>query len=60
MAPGRALEGSGVKMRAEVSKRSYEEAIECALLQNGPDACSRWPPSVREAGLAYGEVLLGG
>jgi type I restriction enzyme R subunit len=47
-------------MRADVSERSLEEAIECALLQNGPDACAGERPSVREAGPAYGEALLGG
>ena len=26
-------------MSPEISERSFEEAIECALLQHGPDAC---------------------
>ena len=26
-------------MSPEVSERSFEEAIECGLLQDGPDAC---------------------
>jgi len=26
-------------MSPEVSERSFEEAIECGLLQHGPDAC---------------------
>jgi hypothetical protein len=27
-------------MSVEVSERSFEEAIECGLLQHGPDACA--------------------
>ncbi len=26
-------------MVVEISERKFEEAIECALIQNGPDAC---------------------
>ena len=26
-------------MTSEISERSFEETIECALLQNGPEAC---------------------
>ncbi len=31
-------------MRPEISERSFEEAIECGLLQHGPDACEEAPP----------------
>jgi hypothetical protein len=30
----------------EISERSFEEAIECALLQHGPDACAGGPTGV--------------
>lgn len=35
-------------MRPEISERSFELAIECALLQHGPDACAG-DTEVREA-----------
>jgi len=47
-------------MTVEVSERSFEDAIECALLQSGPDACERGVRVTRETGPAYGESLLGG
>ena len=28
-------------MSVQISERSFEEAIECALLAHGPDACRR-------------------
>jgi hypothetical protein len=30
-------------MTPKISERSFEEAIECALLQDGPDACPPRP-----------------
>jgi len=35
-------------MSPEISERSFEEAIECGLLQHGPDACADDTASVRE------------
>jgi hypothetical protein len=32
----------------DVSERSFEEAIECGLLQHGPDACAGDATVVRE------------
>jgi hypothetical protein len=41
----------------EVSERSFEEAIECALLQYGPDACAGEAKGLREPmGLPYGDA----
>lgn len=43
-------------MSVEVSERSFEEAIECALLLHGPDACLGGTTAVREpAPPPYGE-----
>ncbi len=36
-------------MSPEISERSFEQAIECALLQYGPDACAGEANTVREA-----------
>ncbi len=47
-------------MTVEVSERSFEDAVECALLRNGPDACEAEVRVTRETGPAYGESLLGG
>jgi hypothetical protein len=48
-------------MSPEVSERSFEEAIECGLLQNGPDACAGEPTSLREPqSLPYGDAPPGG
>ncbi len=41
-------------MSIEVSERAFEEAIECGLLQNGPDACPGDATSVRETPSPYG------
>lgn len=35
-------------MSPAISERSFEEAIECGLLQRGPDACAGPPSAVRE------------
>ena len=42
-------------MSPEISERAFEEAIECALLRHGPDACPGDATAVRESGPAYGE-----
>ena len=47
-------------MSPEISERSFEEAIECGLLQYGPDACAGVDPTVREAPPPYGETPPGG
>ena len=48
-------------MSHAISERAFEEAIECALLRHGPDACPGDVTAVRESGPAYGEELaLGG
>ena len=40
-------------MSPEISERAFEEAIECALLQNGPDACPGDATVVRESAPPY-------
>jgi type I restriction enzyme R subunit len=47
-------------MSPEVSERSFEEAIECALLQYGPDACAGDSTAVRETPPPYGDTPAGG
>lgn len=47
-------------MSPEISERSFEEAIECGLLQQGPDACGGNATAVREAPAAYGATPPGG
>ncbi len=47
-------------MSPEISERAFEEAIECGLLQHGPDACPGDPSAAREAPPAYGETPPGG
>ena len=42
-------------MSPEISERAFEQAIECALLRHGPDACPGDATAVRESGPAYGE-----
>jgi type I restriction enzyme R subunit len=44
----------------EISERAFEAAIECALLQNGPDACAGEATSARESSPAYGDSPPGG
>jgi type I restriction enzyme R subunit len=41
-------------MSVKVAERSFEEAIECALLENGPDACAGDSMTVRETLAPYG------
>ena len=47
-------------MTVEVSERKFEEAIECALLQNGPDACPGAATVVRESTPPYGDEPVPG
>ncbi len=47
-------------MSPEVCERSFEDAIECGLLQHGPDACAGDPTAVREAPSFYGHIVPGG
>ena len=47
-------------MSPEISERSFEEAIECGLLQYGPDACARDTSTARETSPPYGDAPPGG
>jgi type I restriction enzyme R subunit len=47
-------------MSPEISERSFEEAIECALRQFGPDACAGDATAVRETPPPYGDTPPGG
>jgi hypothetical protein len=47
-------------MSPEISERSFEDAIECALLQHGPDACPGDAHVVRETPAPYGDTPPGG
>jgi type I restriction enzyme, R subunit len=47
-------------LSVEISERSFEEAIECALLQHGPDACVGDATTLRETPPGYGDTLPGG
>ncbi len=47
-------------MSPEVSEKSFEEAIECALLEHGPDACAGYATAVREVPAPWGEAPPGG
>jgi type I restriction enzyme R subunit len=44
----------------EISERAFEQAIECGLLQHGPDACAGFALAVRETAPPYGENSPGG
>jgi len=44
----------------EISERSFEDAIECGLLQRGPDACAGDTSVVRETQSPYGDSSPGG
>src|SRR5205807_5928348 len=44
------------RMSPEISERSFEEAIECGLLQHGPDACAGDASAIREMSPPYGEL----
>ncbi|MGH2398140.1 MAG: hypothetical protein ACRDFW_14440 [bacterium] len=43
-----------------ISERSFEDAIECALLAGGPDACPDDATAVREIALPYGPDWMPG
>ncbi len=47
-------------MSPEISERSLEEAIECGLLQYGPDACAGDPRALHEAAALWGSAPPGG
>ncbi len=47
-------------MSPEVSERSFEDAIECGLLEHGPDACAGNTTAVRETSPPYGDTPPGG
>ena len=47
-------------MTPDISERSFEEAIECALLQHGPDACAGDSTAVCETPPPYGDTPPGG
>jgi type I restriction enzyme R subunit len=47
-------------MTPKISERSFEEAIECALLQYGPDACAGEPTGVLETPPVFGDTPPGG
>ncbi len=47
-------------MSPEISERSFEEAIECGLLEQGPDACVGEAKVARETPPPYGETPPGG
>jgi type I restriction enzyme R subunit len=47
-------------MSPEISERSFEVAIECGLLQNGPDACAGDIGAAREAQSTWGQTRPGG
>src|SRR5262252_4765339 len=50
----------GGRVSPEISERAFEEAIECGLLQYGPDACKGDATGVRETPQPYGENSPGG
>ena len=47
-------------MTLDISERAFEEAIECALLRHGPDACPDDAAGVRESGPEFGDEPLPG
>ncbi len=47
-------------MSPEISERAFEDAIECALLEFGPDACASDENAVREVSPPYGSTPPGG
>jgi len=47
-------------MSPEISERSFEQAIECSLLQHGPDACAGDAAAVHETPPPYGDTQPGG
>src|SRR5438876_264867 len=47
-------------MSPDISERSFEDAIECGLLADGPDACADVVGAVRETLAPYGDRTAGG
>ncbi len=54
------MDARGAVAMTEISERSFEEAIECGLLQHGPDACGGEGTGVRETPIPFGETPPGG
>src|SRR5690606_37517862 len=50
----------GSRVSSKISERAFEEAIECALLHFGPDACPDVATATRETSPPYGETPPGG
>ena len=46
-------------MSPDISERAFEEAIECGLLQHGPDACAGDADTVREDSPPFGDTPPG-
>jgi type I restriction enzyme, R subunit len=44
----------------EITERAFENAIECALLQYGPDACNGDATTVHETAPPFGDTAAGG
>jgi type I restriction enzyme R subunit len=47
-------------MSPEIAERAFEEAIECGLLEYGPDSCAGEVNAVRETSPPYGDMPPGG
>jgi type I restriction enzyme R subunit len=47
-------------MSPEISERSFEDAIECGLLQDGPDACAANAQRFLESKAEYRDAAPGG
>jgi len=47
-------------MTLQISERSFEEAVDCGLLQYGPDACAGDSTEARETPTPFGEMPQGG
>jgi hypothetical protein len=44
----------------EISERSFEDTIECALLVHGPDACAGVVSAISETTPPFGDTQPGG
>jgi len=47
-------------VNVDISERSFEETIECGMLQAGPDACAGNANELRQTPPTYGETPAGG
>lgn len=59
MAAMRPVAGENL-MAGPISERAFEDAIECALLAGGPDACPGPPPAIHEKRAGFGVAPPGG